>query len=46
MQQVQGDVEQLVAGAHAEQDLAVGVVQLQHRVAGRVHELVARLALK
>ena len=46
MKQVERGVEQLVAAAHAEQDPAVGVVQLKHRMAGRVHEFVTRFALK
>jgi len=46
VQQVERDVEQLVAGAHAEQDLTIGVVELQHGVAWRVHEFVTGFALK
>ena len=46
MQKVEGGVEDLVAGAHSEENRPGGVVQVHDGVAGGVHELVARAALK
>ena len=46
MEKVEGGVEELVAGAHGEEDGARGVVKVHDGVAAGVHELVARSALK
>ena len=46
MEEVEGGVEELVAGAHSEEDWARGVVQVHDGVAAGIHELVARSALK
>ena len=46
VEEVEGRVEELVAGAHGEQDGAGGVVEVHDGVPAGVHELVARSALK
>ena len=46
MEQVEGGVEELIAGAHGEEDGAGGVVEVHDGVPAGVHELVARPALK
>ena len=46
MEKVEGRVEELIAGAHGEQDGAGGVVEVHDGVPAGVHELVARSALK
>jgi len=45
VEEVEGGVEELVAGAHSEEDWARGVVQVHDGVAAGIHELVARSAL-
>lgn len=46
MEEVETGVEQFIAGAHPEQNPAVGVVELHGPVAGGVNELVAAFALE
>ena len=46
VEEVEGGVEELVAGAHGEEDGAGGVVEVHDGVAADVDELVARSALK
>ena len=41
MEQVEGGVEELIAGAHGEEDGAGGVVEVHDGVPAGVHELMA-----